>query len=373
MPEPPGRRRDASDPEVAKLLGGAVAESEQVVELPSSPGLAALGWDGERADEARAHEGRPGRVVRQDRGWVQVACDDVVRPAKTREDRVGTPVVGDWVVVAGPDPDDPDDDGDDEVAAVLARATALRRADPVGEGEQVLAANLDRVLVVAGLDRPVKAGRLQRALAQVWDSGAEPVLVLSKADLADDPDGDRDRIVADHPGPDVVTVSAVTGDGVDDLRTRLAGDTVVLLGESGAGKSSLLNALAGDEIALVGDVRTADAKGRHTTTRRELHVLPGGAIVIDTPGVRAVGLYADAEAIDATFPDIEALAEGCRFADCTHDHEPGCAVRRAVEDGALPPARLDAFRELHAEAARAREPDRARRRGSGRRGGGRRR
>lgn len=315
--------------------------------------LVELGWDDARQAELDAlgdDTGIPGRVVRQDRGWVQVACADGVHAARTRADRVGTPVVGDWVLVV-----------DDEVATVLERRAVLRRADPVGEGEQVLAANLDRVLIVAGLDRPVKAGRIQRAAAQAWDAGAEPTVVLTKADLVDDPAAEQAAVAAEHPGTEVVAVSARTGAGVEALARSLGGDTVVLLGESGAGKSSLLNALAGADVALTGDVRDFDAKGRHTTTRRELHLLPGGGIVVDTPGIRAIGLWVDPEAIDAAFSDIDELSARCRFSDCTHDHEPGCAVLAAVEAGELSGERLAAFGELHAEAEWARRPDHERR------------
>lgn len=322
--------------------------------MSSGPGLVELGWDDAREAELAAlgdHGGVPGRVVRQDRGWVQVARADGVHAARTRADRVGTPVVGDWVVVV-----------DDEVATVLERRGILRRADPVGEGEQVLAANLDRVLVVAGLDRPVKAGRIQRAAAQAWDAGAEPTVVLTKADLVDDAEARRAAVAAEHPGTDVTAVSSRTGLGIAELAHALGGDTVVLLGESGAGKSSLLNALAGDDVALTGDVREFDAKGRHTTTRRELHLLPGGGIVVDTPGIRAIGLWVDPEAIDAAFSDIDDLSAQCKFNDCTHDHEPGCAVRAAVAAGTLSAARLAAFGELHAEAEWARRPEHERRR-----------
>lgn len=321
--------------------------------MSTGPGLVELGWDESRQAELDAlgdDAGTPGRIVRQDRGWVQVARADGVHAARTRADRVGTPVVGDWVTVV-----------DDEVAAVLERRGVLRRADPVGEGEQVLAANLDRVLIVAGLDRPVKAGRIQRAAAQAWDAGAEPTVVLTKADLVDDAEQQRGQVAAEHPGTDVVAVSARTGAGVSELAESLGGDTVVLLGESGAGKSSLLNALAGSAVALTGDVREFDAKGRHTTTRRELHLLPGGGIVVDTPGIRAIGLWVDPEAIDAAFSDIDDLSAQCRFSDCTHDHEPGCAVLAAVESGAMSAARLAAFGELHAEAEWARRPDHERR------------
>ncbi len=319
-------------------------------------GLAALGWDEERARETEGRAGPPGRVVRQDRGWVQVVTADGVVAARTRADRVGTPVVGDWVLLAD------DEQADVEVAEVLERRSALRRADPVGEGEQVLAANVDAVLIVAGLDRPVKAGRIHRAAAQAWDAGARPTIVLTKADLVDDPDAVLAEVEAEHPGADVVVVSARTGRGVPALRERLVGDTVVLIGESGAGKSSLLNALAGTEVAATGDVRETDAKGRHTTTRRELHRLPGGGIVVDTPGIRAMGMYAEPHAVDAAFPDIEELSADCRFGDCTHDHEPGCAVLAAVEAGSLAGTRLDAYRQLQAEAEWAMLPDHERRR-----------
>lgn len=314
-------------------------------------GLVELGWDEDWAARARSAGGEPGRVIRQDRGWVQVATADDVVSARTRADRVGTPVVGDWVTVV-----------DGEVFTVLERRNALRRADPVGEGEQVLAANLDNVLVVLGLDRPVKSGRVQRAVAQAWDADAEPIAVLTKADLADDPSRIRDELAAEHPELEVVTVSARTGDGIVDLRARISGGTIVLLGESGAGKSSLLNALAGDDVAETGDVRETDAKGRHTTTRRQLHLLPDGGLVVDTPGVRAMGLYASPEAIDAAFRDIEELTEQCRFSDCAHDHEPGCAVQAAVAAGRLDAERLATYGAMHAEAEWATLPEHERRR-----------
>lgn len=315
--------------------------------------LKLLGWDDSWAESTADHDGRIGRVIRQDRGWVQVATDDGVEAVRTREDRVGTPVVGDWVVL--------DDEPDDvEVAAVLDRRNALRRADPVGEGTQVLAANLDQVLIVAGLDRPVKAGRVQRSLVQTADAEAEPMLVLTKADLVADTDAARTAIEAEHPGIAVAAVSSETGEGIEDLMARLHG-TVVLLGESGAGKSSLLNALGGDEVASVGAVRTGDSKGRHTTTRRELHLLASGGIVVDTPGVRGIGIFADPETVTEAFPDIAALVAACRFGDCTHDSEPGCAVAAAASDGAIAHDRISAYRELIAEAEWNQRPDHERR------------
>lgn len=316
-------------------------------------GLEQLGWDADWASFAAGHDGRIGRVVRQDRGWAQVATEAGVESARTREDRVGTPVVGDWVVLD----DEPDDT---EIGTVLARRNELRRADPVGEGAQVLAANLDRVLIVAGLDRPVKPGRLQRAIVQSFDADAVPTIVLTKADVAPDVEQARTTVAAEHPGVEVIAVSAHTGDGIGRLLAELQG-TVVLLGESGAGKSSLLNALGGTELAAIGDVRDHDAKGRHTTTRRQLHRLVGGGLVVDTPGVRAIGIYADADAIDIAFEDVTGHAVDCRFADCTHDKEPGCAVVAAVAAGEVDVARLDAYRELRDEAAWAQRPDHERR------------
>lgn len=303
--------------------------------------LAELGWDDARAAEIVGRDGEPGRVVRQDRGWVQVAIDGEIISAKTRADRVGTPVPGDFVLVH-----------DGEVSAVLERRTMLRRLDPIGEGAQVLAANIDRVLVVAGLDRPVKAGRVQRALAQAWDADAEPMIVLTKADVVEDLAGSIAGVVDEHPGTEVFAVSARTGAGLEEIRAALGSDTVVMLGESGAGKSSLLNALAGSEVAQTGAVRDHDAKGRHTTTRRELHLLVGGAVVIDTPGVRAIGVLAEPESVDAAFPDIRDLTEQCRFSNCAHDTEPGCAVKAAIESGELAVERFEAFCDLHEEARR---------------------
>lgn len=321
--------------------------------------LDGYGWDDGWARLARAAGGEPGRVVRQDRGWVQVVTDDGPTSAKTRADRVGTPVVGDWVTLDGVD----DDDADTEVRAVLDRRNRLRRADPVGEGAQVLAANLDRVFVVLGLDRPVKDGRILRLLVQIHDAEAHPVVVLTKADTLPvvERDAIADDVRADHPDADVVLASAHDGTGLEDLRNRARGGTTVLVGESGAGKSSLLNALAGGDRAETGAVRDGDAKGRHTTTRREAHRVEHG-VVVDTPGVRAVGLYAALWAVEEAFPDIAEAATSCRFSDCAHDAEPGCGVRRAIDAGTIAADRYATFVELRAEAEFALLPAHERRR-----------
>ena len=219
--------------------------------------------------------------------------------------------------------------------------------------EQPLVANLDAVLVLCGADRPIRAGRIQRFAALAWDAGAPPTVLITKADLADDIEVLIAEASAADPASEVMATSVVTGLGLDEVRARVAGKTVVLLGESGAGKSRLTNALAGADVATTGEVRSGDAKGRHTTTSRTLHLLPGGGLVIDTPGVRAVGLSADPDAVSDAFADIDELATECRFADCRHEGEPDCAVTAAVAAGTLPAERLASWLVLRREAESA--------------------
>ncbi|MGH8992910.1 MAG: ribosome small subunit-dependent GTPase A [Acidimicrobiia bacterium] len=253
-------------------------------------------------------------------------------------------VTGDLVTVA------PEDEGW-VVSEVAPRASAITRADPDGaRAPQVLAANVDLVFVVCGLDRPLRPGRIERSVVLAWESGAEPVLVLTKADLAPDPATAADEAAAACPGAPVHLTSAHTGLGLDELLARLEGGrTAALMGESGAGKSSLVNALTGEEILPTGAVRTGDAKGRHTTTTRHLVVLPGGGAIIDTPGLRQLGLWSGEEGLAAAFADVESLAAGCRFRDCAHEGEPGCAVAEAVENGNLPARRLAGYVKLRRE------------------------
>ncbi|MET0903896.1 MAG: ribosome small subunit-dependent GTPase A [Acidimicrobiales bacterium] len=308
-----------------------------------SDALVPIGWnDRWRALLAQYGEAaEPGRVLRHDGVAVQVATPSGERTVKLRRG-VEALTVGDWLALDG-----------ESVLALLDRASLLRRRAAGGDDHQLLAANLDLVLLVCGLDRPVTAGRIQRGEALAWDAGAHPVLVLAKADLADDLDSIVVAVDEQHPGLERLVVSSVTGLGVDHLRERLAGHTSVMLGESGAGKSRLVNAVLGTDAAVVGAVRESDRKGRHTTTNRQLHLLPGGGVVIDSPGIREVGLAGDEESVDATFADIDELGEECYFADCGHAGEPGCAIALALEAGELSIERLGAYQALRKEATSA--------------------
>ncbi len=307
--------------------------------------LRAYGWN-DRWSALLAELNRPditpARVVRHDGVALLVMSPDGPASVPLRRSLEQRPVVGDWVAVA-----------EGSVEAVLARQSLLRQRDPDRGEEQPLVANLDAVLVLCGADRPIRTGRIQRFAALAWDAGAPPTIVVSKADLADDLDALVAEASAADPAADVIAVSVVTGLGLDEVRPRVADKTVVLLGESGAGKSRLTNALAEEDVAATGAVRSGDAKGRHTTTSRTLHLLPGGGLLIDTPGVRAVGLSADPDSVSDAFADIDELAEGCRFADCRHEGEPDCAVVEAVADGTLDADRLASWLVLRRESESA--------------------
>jgi len=248
--------------------------------------------------------------------------------------------VGDWVAIdTGPQP---------EVRAVLPRRTSIVRAgvSPGISHGQVLAANVDLVYLAEPAVPSIDLGRIERLLALAWESGAVPVVVITKADLAE---VDLAAVAAAAPGAEVVLVSSVTGAGLDDVRLP-PGRTAVVLGRSGAGKSTLVNALAGVDVMATQDIREADGRGRHTTVHRELLLLPDGGLIIDTPGLRSVGLYDAAEGLAQVFSDIEELATQCRFVDCAHDTEPGCAVTAAVASGEVPERRLASWRKLQREA-----------------------
>lgn len=273
------------------------------------------------------------------------------------------PAVGDWVTLV--DGHDPTADSA-IISAVLPRrsafvrsaADASRRSAGHLADEQVLAANVDVAFLVAGLDHDFNLRRLERYLAVAWSSGTRPVVVLNKADLAIELDRRLLDVESVAPAVPIVVLSALTGDHVADLEPYLAsGQTAVVLGSSGVGKSTLVNTLLGEHRQATAAVREDDSRGRHTTTHRELFELPTGAFLIDTPGIRSLEIAGAEEGVEAAFDDIAEIAAGCRFSDCRHRAEPGCAVRAAVDDGRLSRARLASHEKLERELAHAGRKD----------------
>ncbi|MGB2954034.1 MAG: ribosome small subunit-dependent GTPase A [Gaiellaceae bacterium] len=308
--------------------------------------LARLGWTEEReAEWDRSGDLVPGRVAVEHRSAYVVYTEEgeVWAELAGRLRHLGElPAVGDWVAVRPPA----------TIAAVLPRRSAFTRREPLETAEQVLAVNADTVFVVIALtDRDFKLRRLERYLATAWESGAQPVIVLTKTDLCADVGGAVAETESVAFGVPVHALSAVTGEGVEGLRPYFApGQTVALLGSSGVGKSTLVNRLAGRELLATQEIRT-DGRGRHTTTHRELVLLPDGGLVLDTPGLRELQLWDASDGVEQTFEDVAALAAGCRFSDCAHEREPGCAVQAAISGRALPRERFESYQKLQRELA----------------------
>jgi ribosome biogenesis GTPase len=303
-------------------------------------------WPGNPFDSAGTDAGpglRPARVVRVDRRRLLVA---EALGLLSLPQGAGA-AVGDWVAVA-------DGAGGPSVVGVLPRRGILQRKkahEPLSEA-QIVAVNVDAALILVPIDRPLSRNRLERTLVAARDSGARPVVVLSKADLTGPHDAVVGRTVEQAHGAEVITTSALTGDGCDALAASLRdGETCVLVGPSGAGKSSLVNALLGMEAQSTGTVRAGDGKGRHTTTARSLIPLGCGTVLIDTPGLRGFALWDADQGLDTEFEDISSLAAGCRYADCAHGAEPGCAVKEAVAEGTLDARRLASYRHMDGELA----------------------
>jgi ribosome biogenesis GTPase len=309
-----------------------------------------FGWDDGFAAALQPHDNCiPARVAAQHRGEYDVLTERgelrahvagrLLHEASSGAD---LPAVGDWVALR-----------DETIHAVLPRRSAFQRKVAFHATEaQVLAANIDTVFVVTGLDEDFSARRLERYLTLAWESGATPAVVLTKADLCDDPLAmllEAEQVAV---GVQAHVVSNVTGEGLDELVTYLApAKTVALLGSSGVGKSSLVNRLFDDEVQATKEL-AEDGTGRHTTTARQLFRLPGGAMLVDTPGLREVQLWDADEGIQEAFSDVDELAADCRFNDCAHMREPGCAVQAAIDEGRLPRERLQSYRALQRELKR---------------------
>ena len=295
--------------------------------------------------------GIPARVTAVHKERYEIVCDRGITHArlKTREYFVDTqdfPTAGDYVMI------DYIDNGDSRILATLPRRTLFSRREPGPiPRDQAVAANFDYVFIMQSLNQDFNPKRLERYLTLSWQSGAVPVILLTKADLVEDYWDYLTQVERVAAGVNVHVVSARTGQGLPRLNAYLQpGKTVVFLGSSGVGKSSLVNALAGEEIMAVKAIREDDSKGRHTTTHRQLIRLKSGVMVIDTPGMRELGMWEVSEGLADAFSDVESYLGSCRFSDCTHEKEPGCAIRAAISAGELELSRWESYRKLKEEA-----------------------